>query len=488
MRKILMYIMGAIILVNTSCKDFLDEDPRSVMTESNFYKTEADAEAALTAVYDLLSDQWNIYYRGIYLLTELPTDNAKCGIGVANSNIFALDEYTYGPVNDRIDLLYSSLYQAIQNANVAIDRIPSIDFNEEKKNRLIGEAKFVRALLYYNLVRLFGDVPLVLHQTSSLTEVYVPRTPSAEVYAQIIDDLSHAETYLDRENSSANAGRATQASAKGLLASVYLTQKEYALAVEKSEEVIALSAYGLENSYFDLFTPANKFNKEFLFSVQNKGLTGTANGFAMALYLPRATIHLSGGGTVAGNSADVPTQEFYDSFEEGDLRKDRTFFTQYDAGGGLVSFDPHWYKYFDPSAIATLGEGNLNYAVIRYAEVLLIYAEALNELNGTTDEAHEAVNKVRRRAYGRSISLPDPDVDLAGLSQIQFREAILEERRWEFGFEGIRWFDLVRTGKLQEVLRAKGITNVRDYHNFFPLPQRELDVNDLLTQNPGYTN
>lgn len=487
--KTITYFFGAVVLfLLTSCKDFLEEDARSDMTVGNFYKTEADADAAIVGAYDLLNNQWDIYFRGIYLLAELPTDNATCGVGVANANIFALDDFTFGPVNDRINVLYTALYSAIKNANVAIDNIPNISFNEAKKNRLIGEARFIRGLLYYNLVRLFGEVPLVLHQATSLNEVNIARSPIEEIYQQIIDDFTFAEGSLDETNSSVNIGRATQASAKALLASVYLTRKEYALAKVKAEETLSLPGYGLEDSYFDLFTPAHKDNKEFLFAVQNKGMTGTGNGFALALFLPRATIPLPGGGTVAGNSADVPTEEFYNSFEEGDLRKARTFFTAYDAGAGKVSFSPHWYKYFDPSAITTLDEGNLNYAVIRYAEVLLIAAEAANELDGPSEEAYTAINQVRRRAYGLPINQTNTTIDLHGLNQSQLREAILEERRWEFGFEGIRWFDLVRTGKLEEVLHAKGIQRVQAYHQLFPLPQRELDVNKLLTQNPGYVN
>lgn len=487
--KNINYVIGLMAcLVITSCKDFLEEDARSDMTAGNFYKTEADADAAIVAAYDLLNNQWDIYYRGIYMLAELPTDNAECGVGVANANIFALNDFTFGPVNDRINVLYTALYGGIKNANVAIDNIPAINFNETKKNRLIGEARFIRALLYYNLVRLFGDVPLVLHQATSLNEVNIARSSTEEVYQQIIADLVFAETSLDEHNSSTNTGRATKASAKALLASVYLTRKEYALAKEKADEMLTLSGYGLENSYFDLFTPENKGNREFLFSVQNKGMTGTGNGFGLALFLPRATIPLPGGGTVAGNSADVPTEEFYNSFLPGDLRRNRTFFTEYDAGAGKVNFRPHWYKYFDPGAITTLGEGNLNYAVIRYAEVLLVAAEAANELDGPTEEAYAAINKVRRRAYGLAVDQPSVLVDLKGLSQSQLREAILQERRWEFGFEGLRWFDLVRTGKLEEVLHAKGIQAVQNYHTLFPLPQRELDVNKSLTQNPGYSN
>ncbi|MFT4031935.1 MAG: RagB/SusD family nutrient uptake outer membrane protein [Siphonobacter sp.] len=479
----LLLVLG---MVMTSCQNFLKEQPDSLMVEGSFYKTEADADAAVVATYDVLNNQTDLYYRGIYLLGELPTDNAECGQGVANSYIFALKDYTHGPVNDRIYVLYTALYKGIANANVAIDKIPTISFDETKKKRLIAEAKFVRALLYFNLVRLFGDVPLVIHQTTSLADVNVPRSPVADVYSQIISDLEAGETDLDATATTDNAGRPTKTVATGLLSKVYLTLKEYTNARDKAKAALSDTQYGLFESYFDLFTPANKINKEFLFAIQNKGGTGTGNGFAMALFLPRATIPLSGGGTVGGNSADVPTQEFYDSFKTGDLRKDRTFFTQYDAGGGLVSFRPHWYKFFDPSAISNLGEGNLNYPILRYADLLLTYAEAINEIEGPSTEAYEAINKVRRRAYGKTITVADADVDLSGLSQSTFRSAVLDERRWEFGFEDQRWFDLVRTGNLITVVKTKTGKNIQDYNVLYPIPQRERDVNKLLTQNPGY--
>ncbi|MDJ1506798.1 RagB/SusD family nutrient uptake outer membrane protein [Xanthocytophaga agilis] len=473
-------------MASSACSEFLKEDPESLMVAENFYKTEANADAAVVSVYDGLNDQWNIYYRGIYLLAELTTDNAECGQGVANSNIFALNDYTHGPVNDRIYTLYTAVYKSIASANVAIDKIPLIAFNETKKNRLVAEARFVRALLYFNMVRLFSDVPLVLHQVTSLEDVNTPRSPVEEVYAQIIDDLEFAEQNLDKTNTSANLGRATQSSATGLLAKVYLTRKEYQKAKEKATQVLDDTQFGLLESYFDIFTPTNRFNKELIFAIQNKGNTGAANGFGMALFLPRATIKLAGGGTVAGNSADVPTQEFYDSFASGDLRRDRTFFTQYDAGAGVATFRPHWYKFFDPSAITNLGEGTLNYPVIRYSDILLTYAEAINKLEGPTADALEAVNQVRRRAFGKPITQPDASIDLAGLNAETFDEAILQERRWEFGFEDHRWFDLVRTGKLISTMRAKGNTAIQDYHVLFPIPQRERDVNKNLTQNDQY--
>jgi starch-binding outer membrane protein, SusD/RagB family len=482
----ILYLFLLFVAV-TSCSDFLEEDPDSIQVADNFYKTEADAEAAVVGVYDGLNDQWNIYYRGIYMLAELPTDNAECGQGVANSFIFALNDYTYGPVNDRIYTLYTFVYKTIANANVAIDRIPAINFDEARKNRLIAEARFVRALLYFNMVRLFGEVPLVLHQITALDQVNTPRTPVADVYAQIISDLEFAEQHLDDTNAAANAGRAVKGAATGLLAKVYLTLKDDAKARDKAKQVLDDTQFGLLPSYFDIFTPANRFNKELVFAVQNKGNTGAANGFGMALFLPRATIKLPGGGTVAGNSADVPTKEFYDSFAAGDLRRDRTFFTSYDAGGGAVTFVPHWYKFFDPSAITTLGEGTLNYPVVRYADMLLTYAEAINNLSGPTAEALEAVNQVRRRAYGKPADQADARVDLAGLDQAAFGDAILNERRWEFGFENHRWFDLVRTGKLLSTLRDKGLA-IKDHNVLFPIPQRERDVNKTLTQNDKYDN
>ena len=486
MKKVLYLLI--FLLVTTSCKDFLQEDPASLMVDNNFYKTEADADAAIVAAYDGLNDQSNIFYRGIYLLAELPTDNAECGQGVANANIFALKNYTYGPVNDRIYVLYTAVYKAIANANVAINKIPAIPFADAKKNRLIAEARFIRALLYFNMVRLFGDVPLVLNQVTSLDEVNTPRTAAAKLYEQIIADLEFAEQNLDATNTSGNQGRATKAAASGLLAKVYLTLKDYPKARDKAKLVLDDAQFGLLESYFDIFTPQNRFNKELIFAIQNKGNTGTANGFAMALFLPRSTIPLSAGGTVAGNSADVPTEEFYNSFKAGDLRKDRTFFTEYDAGGGKVTFRPHWYKFFDPSSIANLSEGTLNFPILRYSDMLLTYAEALNEIEGPSATALEAVNNVRRRAYGKPLATANAAIDLKGLTKTALQDAILEERRWEFGFENHRWFDLVRTGKLLSTLQAKGYTAIKDYNILYPLPQRELDVNKNLVQNQGYTN
>jgi len=486
MKKILIFLFVLSTTLFSSCKKFLEEVPSSVLVAENFYKTEADAEAAITAAYDGLNNQTDIYFRGIYLLSELPTDNAETGQGVANAFIFAIDGYTYGPVNDRIYVLYTALYKTIAIANVAVDKIPAIEMDAAKKKRLIAEAKYIRALLYFNLVRLFGDVPLVLHPVTSLDGVNEPRAAAAKVYEQIVTDLKAGETDLDAVNTAANLGRATQVSATGLLAKVYLTTKDYTNASLKAKQVLDNPQFGLLDSYNNIFTPDNRFNKEMLFSIQNKGNTGTGNGFSMALYLPRATIPLAGGGTVAGNSADVPTVEFYNSFKTGDLRKDRTFFTQYNAGGGLVTFRPHWYKYFDPSAITNLGEATLNFPVLRYSDMLLTYAEALNETNGPTAEGYEAINKVRRRAYGLAIATPSATVDLAGLSKTGFQDAMLNERRWEFGFENQRWFDLVRTGKLLTVMRASGNTLIQDYHVLFPIPQRERDVNKNLTQNDGY--
>ncbi len=471
----------------TSCKKFLVENPKGTLTDNNFYKTEADAQAAVTSVYDGLNDQWNIYYRGIYLLAELTTDNAECGIGVANAYIRALKAYTHGPVNDRIQVLYQSLYATIADANTAIDKIPAINFDEGRKNKLIGQAKFVRGLLYFNLVRLFGPVPLVLHPVTDVAGAYPSREPVDNVYRQIITDLQYGELYLDEANTAAAAGRATSAAASGLLSKVYLTLGKYDSAKIEAKKVLDLPAseYALLDNYFNIFSPGNRHNKELVFAVENLGNTGSANGFALALFLPRSTIKFADGTYLGGNSADVPTTEFYNSFKAGDLRKDRTFFTQYDAGGGLVTFQPHWFKFFDSSALTNLGEGSLEYPVIRYADLLLTYAESINEIQGPTAEALEAVNKIRRRAFGKGINTPDVSVDLAGLSQEAFRDSILNERRWEFGFEDHRWFDLVRTGKLISLLATKGIT-VNSYNVLFPLPQAEIDVNKNLTQNDGY--
>jgi hypothetical protein len=348
---------------------------------------------------------------------------------------------------------------------------------------LLGEARFLRALFYFNLVRLFGDVPLVTVPVSpDLTpeEIYPFRAPVQDVYARIIEDLNVAAEKLPAKYPNTNdKGRATQGAAWGLLSKVYLTLQDWENARANAYKVIESNQYALHADYTDNFKEAKKNGIESVFEVQFYRKVTTENSQMVISGLPSIP-----GLFTAGVEIMLPTEDLLESFDTNDYRYEATFFDEY----WTYTFYPHIWKYWDqdaykPSATSASGA---NFMMMRYSEVLLIYAEALNEASGgPTAEAYDAVNQVRARARnGNSSALPD----LTGLNQDEFRKAVLNERRHEFVNEGQRWYDLVRTGTLIEsVKRAKGDqANPTEFNYLFPIPQRERDINKNLTQNPGY--
>lgn len=351
------------------------------------------------------------------------------------------------------------------------------------KARLLGEARFLRALNYFNLVRLFGDVPLVTVPVSAnLTpeEIYPFKSSATRIYGQIIEDLHFAAAKLPARYTNPNdKGRATSGAALGILSKVYLTNKEWEKADSTALQVIESSVYSLHPDYAANWKESNKNGIESVFEVQFYKKVTTENSQMVISGLPSIP-----GLFAAGVEIMLPTQDLLNSFDTNDYRKSVTFFDHY----WQYNFEPHIWKYWDqvaykPSATSASGA---DFMVMRYSEVLLIYAEALNEANGGPGtEAYWAINKVRERARnGNSAALPD----LTGLSQDEFRKAVLVERRHEFVSEGQRWYDLVRSATLIEsVKRAKGNqSNPSSFNNLFPIPQRELDINMNLTQNPGY--
>ncbi|NVO20965.1 MAG: RagB/SusD family nutrient uptake outer membrane protein, partial [Bacteroidetes bacterium] len=311
-------------------------------------------------------------------------------------------------------------------------------------------------------------------------EVYPFKAKVSNIYGQVIEDLGNAVSRLPAKYpNAADKGRATKGAALGLLSNVYLTQKVWDSAYANAQRVIDLGGYDLNSDFAANWKETNKNGKESVFEVQFYKNSTAENSQMVISGLPSLPGVFS-----AGVELMLPTDDLYNSFEEGDYRKQATFFDNY----WSYTFAPHIWKYWDQVAYKpqNTSQSGADFVVMRYAEVLLIYAEALNEANGgPTQEAYNAINKVRARARnGNATVLPD----LAGLSQEQFRQAVLDERRHEFVNEGQRWYDLVRTGKLIEyVKRAKGDNaNPSDFNTVFPIPQRELDINKNLTQNKGY--
>ena len=465
----------------TSCKKELELAPHQIYYD-NFYQTEEDALSAVNAVYDVLGSV-NQYSSYLWLIQDIGSDDCNARVTLNDPNLHQFNSYNIQSSNNYLANIWQGSYLGISRANVVLEKVPAIQMDSATRERILGEARFLRGLYYFNLVRLFGEVPLVTVPVSSnlsAEEIYPHKSPVSAVYNQIIEDLKLAADKLPEKYSNSNdKGRATNGAAEGLLSKVYLTTKDWENAYQTANKVIGSNNYSLYADYASNFKEANKNGKESVFEVQFYKKVNSESSQMVISGLPSIQGLFS-----AGVEIMLPTQDLLNSFDSGDYRKDVTFFDHY----WYYEFEPHIWKYWDQVAYnpAATSQSGADFMVMRYSEVLLIYAEALNEaLGGPTTEAYAAINQVRSRARnGNNAILPD----IAGLSQDEFRNAVLNERRHEFVSEGQRWYDLVRTEKLVEsVKRAKGDNANPSATNYiFPIPLRELDNNKNLTQNPGY--
>jgi len=483
--KNISYIIVVLVvtMASISCKKELDIVPHKIYYD-NFYQTEDDAIAAVNAAYDMLGSV-NQYSNYLWLIQDIGSDDCNARVTINDPNLQEFNSYNIRPTNTLISGIWQGTYLGISKANVVIEKVPFISMDTLTRARIVGEAKFLRATFYFNLVRLYGEVPLItVPVTPNLgdDEIYLSKSPVTAIYSQIIADLSQAAEKLPAKYSNTNdLGRATSGAALGLLAKVYLTSKDWENAQLTAAKVIDSKIYSLNADYASNFKEANKNGKESVFEVQFYKKVNSECSQMVISGLPSIPGLFS-----SGTETMLPTTDLLNSFEAGDHRKEVTFFDNY--FGGIYKFEPHIWKYWDQVAYkpAATSASGADFFVMRYSEILLIYAEALNEAKGgPTTEAYDAINQVRARARNvKTGVLPD----LEGLDQAGFRTAVLNERRHEFVSEGQRWYDLVRTGNLVEyVKRAKGNgANPTAINNLFPIPQRELDNNKNLTQNQGY--
>jgi starch-binding outer membrane protein, SusD/RagB family len=475
-------VLTILAFLAPSCKDFLEENPKDRIATSNYYSSEQDARSAVNAIYAHLNSQSGDTFGGVY------HSNFWVTIGLASDEMLnnqpgavdaeQLSNFTYSPDNGIIFDVWKQHYKAITLANIAIERIPAIDMDETLRTRLVNEAKFLRGLLYFNLVRMFGEIPLLIREIEPLT----PAASTVEaVYAQIIQDLTDAENLPPEQTD--GRGRATSGAAKAMLAKVYLTLKDYENSAAKSLEVIQSGSYSLWENFADLYKIGNRGLNEAIFSVGFGDADGSIIFWEVAQFhvrlLPAALT--TAGITSNTHGWQVPTADLALSYSAQDERGPVTVFNEFnETVGGVpydVDFDRYYFrKYWDVTEAGEFSteKSGQDFRVIRYADVLLMYAEALNEL-GNPDDAHEYLNMVRDRA-GLD--------DLTGLSKEAFRAAVLNERRLEFVAEGQRWFDLVRTATLETLVPlAKPGVVPQQKHYLFPIPQRERDVNPNLPQN-----
>ncbi|OQP68660.1 RagB/SusD family nutrient uptake outer membrane protein [Niastella populi] len=481
----IMIICAVVLLAGSSCrKTFLDLAPVSQQNGNNFYRTAEDMKNALSSVYGALQ-YGGLYYSSMHIIGDLRSDNTEITNPNAGADMQAVDMFTNSAVNSISSTTWNGHYQGIQSANIVINKIDAVSMDETLKARYKGEALFLRALMYFNLVRIFGDVPLITVIINNPEEGYrYGRETTAKVYEQIKADLEAAEQSLPYEFTGGDIGRATKGAAMALLGKVYLTQKQWPLAAQKLKALIDASAqtkYQLIASYAGLFGAANENNRESIFEVQfRKGAGGEGSPFTNQFApIGSGTAVVSVGNPLGQN---IPTDDMSNAYEAGDLRKAASMRNSYVLSGNTVNHN-YIIKYAGVPA-ASLDNDN-NWIVLRYADVLLMYAEALNETGYVADgPAFTYLNLVRTRAGLASKTSSNANAALQVADQASFRLAVEQERRVELAFEGHRWFDLVRTDRALAVLASLGM---QADHVLFPLPQSQIDINpEVIKQNPGY--
>lgn len=504
--KHIIYLLFIILFAAQGCKsDFLDENPRSVLNPANFYVDESALNAGVNAAYANL--------RPIYGEREEPFRLTIVGTDIFShgKNTAALPFNIYDPdlnsFSGEVDFLWSACYKTINVCNTIIESALNVSMDEAKKVRIVSEAKFIRALSYYWLTQQFGDVPLKLTATVRV-ETEAVRSPVTEIYNVMIEDLLYAEANL--EPSYGQWGRIRKGAAQHLLSKVYLITKDWANAATYAKKVIEDQAnYGLEDDFSSVFHHENQVNKEIIFSVQyeNDVANSGANGNRTHLYFQSSYSDIPGMMRVLQWGRPftrfAPTPYLMSLFDdEKDERTDiwRTFDDYYynnpatlppgkkigdpvdESWRDKPEFHPTLIKYWDPTRPTVNDErGNKDFIVFRLAETYLIASEALM-MDGKVGEAVTYFNEVRQRA-----SRPGFDLSI-NASELTI-DVILEERARELAGEMHRWFDLVRTGKALERIKAysSGGQNIKPHHQLRPIPQNQIDrLTVPFAQNPDY--
>jgi hypothetical protein len=513
-------LVTALALSLAAC-DVLDEKPRDFVSNENFFETPQQANAAAIALYQIPNF-------AAYFNVVVPRMTVYAPYGVFGRSDF--EGFQYGPDTGNIAGVWDASYQGILRANQVLKRVPPIRMDEVTKNQYLGEAHFMRAYFYFNLVRFFGGVPITTDvATDRESTSRTPRSAPAEVYDLILEDLQFAEEHLPPTYPAAQHGRATSGAAKALLAKVYLTLgTEQATGVypdrtyredastylqrarDKAQEVMDSDVYRLMTNYRDVFDPATEGNDELIF---------------VAKYLQQATsawqpsIMGADGAVDCGLNQGRIRQDFYDGMPATYRREISAWDTltvvdqpiYLSEAGGVVepgyefrtsSGVPETKKYIGWSMQAFCFGAENDYPILRYADVLLMFAEAENEVNGPTNAAYEAINAVRARARAEGVADQEVDISelppLSGLSQEAFRDAVYRERRLELLNESHGWFDAVRTGRLvsgqPNGVERGNLTTLCTGDNLaacryylYPIPRRALDQNTALEQNPGWT-
>lgn len=464
MKKILVLASLATLLM-TSCGDsFFDLEPASSVTIDKVYKTASDYNVAVIGCYAKLQSQVNFYtecceYRSDNLSLDAPTAGTQ--------DRYDIDHFTEKPSNGILSSYWANFNNNVYRCNLLLDQIDGANFAENLKKQYKGEAMFIRALNYFNMYRIWGGVPATKHVVSAAEALKVARYSDEQMFDLIAGDLKEIvdNNYLPETYSSADMGRATSGAAKALLGKVYLTFHKWTKAKDILSQLIG--KYQLVSPIAQVFNVDNKNNNEIIFAVHfNKEIEGEGHSYWYNL-------------TNASDDTNQ-TSSLLNTFPTGDTRKDLITYVQVEKNVRLMN------KFYDTKSPTFKTVGN-DQILLRYADVLLMYAEALNEIQYDASEGSLALkylNAVRQRAGISNLTVKQLP------TQEKFRKGILVERQREFPYEGQRWFDLVRMGFAKSVMAENGV-EIKDYQLLFPIPQQEIEkVGDksILWQNPGYDN
>jgi hypothetical protein len=493
-------ILVALTLSFGACDKFLDKAPLDSVNTDNFWRTESDAISAINGAYQPL--QWPKLYNLRIWTTDIWAGNSVVGAGGGTDGIETQDIANFVTSTDNATALdvWRGPAPGILRCNLVLQNVPDMDIKESTKNRVLGEAYFLRASYYFILVRLFGEVPLITTPLNPGDDLRQPRATKEAIYEVIKSDFTKAIDLLPSKSSyvGADLGRANKGAAIGMLAKVYLTLGDYQKTTELCQQLEG-EGFALNANYANNFNPATKNSTESLFEIQYLGKTNFSfwdnenqASWCSAFMGPRNADFVDG-----GYGWNQPTQEFVDAYEAGDLRKDITVFydgcPQFDSKDYSPAFSNTGYNVRKFAVDKNVTQGAYdnnpsNFPVLRYSDVLLMYAEALNE-TGRTQEAQATATDINSGGPLNRVRMRAGLANVSGLSQQELREKIQHERRMELAFEGHRWFDMVRTNNGQyalDFLHSIGKSNAAAKHLLLPIPQKEIDSNPNLSQNPGY--
>lgn len=461
-------------LISYSCSDdFLERTPPDALPADGFLNSAERAELATNAVYATLQTT-ELYSNTLSKLYDPPTGDAI----LVNTSGSGFQNFQYTTADPHLMEVYTALYEGVFRANIVINDVPGIEMDTDLRDQYVGEAKFLRALYYWHLTTLWEDVPLFTEPVEVPSDALVAETSREKIYAVMIQDLQDAEASLPLKSSysAADVGRATKGAAQALLGKVYLYDENYVQAEISLGKVIESGEYGLVDDYGDVININAENNRESIFEVQ---FAETGQEDVGTLRVTYNNPQVNGG---FGNT--LPTQQMVDAYENNDPRLNQTIFLEGEEFAPHLGEDLATYQSVWSSTGYNLKKGlfpvmyvnnrGTNFPVIRYADVLLLYAEAANSNEvGMTDAARDAVNQVRDRV---DMPLLTP---AETATQEEMFEAIVHERWVELAYEFHRFNDLKRWGLAEEIL---GPIGYEQRHRYYPLPQEEVDNNDLLDQ------